>query len=445
MSDKSSNFFKSIIEYVKGNRNFVISMAILAFMYFMFGFFSWLSSIYVPYFRIVCELNEFWAYFSSFAFAIAYLVVSIPAGFLLKKTGFKRGIMIGFFILATGAIIFVPAAMTRLYWVFLIGLFTMGTGMSILQTAANPYVTIVGPIDRTMQRMSICGTFNKFAGIVSPLIFGAIILKASDRELFSALPSMTEAARVVALDELAQRMMFPYAFLGVLLVGVGLFIRYSPLPEINTEAESKEVADSHGGKKYIVQFPYLVLGAVAMLMHIGTQAVAIDSIIRYGQDMGLNLMDARSFAPFVLTATMVGYLFGMTCIPRYVSQLNALKFSTVLGLFFSFCVLFMPGELMYKGSQISVSIWFLVLIGLPNALIFPGIWPLAIRNLGRFTKIGASLLVMGICGNGVFPLIYGRLVDLFGMRPSYWLLIPCFLYLIFYAFYGHKITSWTRK
>ena len=420
-------------------------MAILAFMYFMFGFFSWLSAIYVPYFRIVCELNDFWAYFSSFAFAIAYLVVSMPAGFLLKKTGFKRGIMIGFFILATGALVFVPAAMTRLYWVFLIGLFTMGTGLSILQTAANPYVTIVGPIDRAMQRMSICGTFNKFAGIVSPIIFGWLILKASDRQLFDALPSMAEAAKAAALDELAQRMMIPYAFLGVLMIGVGLFIRYSALPEIDTEKESKEVAESHAGKKYVVQFPYLVLGAVAMLLHIGTQAVAIDSIIRYGQDMGLNLMDARSFAPFVLTATMVGYLFGMTCVPRYVSQTSALKFSAIAGLILSFCVLFMPGEMMYKGSQISVSIWFLVLIGLPNALIFPGIWPLAIRNLGRFTKIGASLLVMGICGNGVFPLIYGRLSDAFGMRPAYWVLAPCFAYLVFYAVWGHKITSWSGK
>jgi len=420
-------------------------MAILVFMYFMFGFFSWLSSIYVPYFRIVCELNDFWAYFSSFAFAIAYLVVSIPAGFMLKKTGFKRGIMIGFFILATGAFIFVPAAMTRLYWVFLIGLFTMGTGLSILQTAANPYVTIVGPIDRAVQRMSICGTFNKFAGILSPVIFGWLVLKTSDRELFDALPAMAETARAAALDGLAQRMMLPYALLGVLLVGVGLFIRYSVLPEIDTEKETKEVTESHGGKKYVIQFPYLVLGAVAMLMHIGTQAVAIDSIIRYGQDMGLNFMDARLFARYVLTATMVGYLFGMICVPKYISQANALKFSTITGLVLSFIVLFVPGEMMFKGAQISISIWFLVLIGLPNALIFPGIWPLAIRNLGRFTKIGASLLVMGICGNGVFPLIYGRLVDIYGMRPSYWLLIPCFAYLVYYAVWGHKITSWSRK
>ena len=434
-----------MLKYISENRNFVISMAILAFMYFVFGFVSWVNSILIPYFKIVCELNEFWAYMVAFAFYIAYLLMSVPAGFLLKKIGFKKGIMIGFFILATGAFLFVPAAMTRIYWVFLIGLFTIGTGLAILQTAANPYVTIIGPIDRTVQRMSIMGVFNKFAGIISPIIFSALILKASDRDLFDALPAMAEAAKNVALDELTRRMMIPYACLGVLLFGVGLFIRYSVLPEINTEEESKEVAESHAGKKWIIQFPYLVLGAVAIFTHTGSQIIAIDTIIRYAQGMGLNLMDAKVFAPYVLSATMIGYLFGMSCIPRLLSQTNALKICTTTGLILSFCVLFMPGQMMFKGSQISISIWFIVLMGLPNALIYAGIWPLAIRNLGKFTKVGASLLVMGLCGNAITPIIYGRLADSFGMRLAYWVLVPCFLYLIFYAFYGHKITSWTKK
>ena len=434
-----------MLKYISENRNFVISMAILAFMYFVFGFVSWVNSILIPYFKIVCELNEFWAYMVAFAFYIAYLLMSVPAGFLLKKIGFKKGIMIGFFILATGAFLFVPAAMTRIYWVFLIGLFTIGTGLAILQTAANPYVTIIGPIDRTVQRMSIMGVFNKFAGIISPIIFSALILKASDRDLFDALPAMAEAAKNVALDELTRRMMIPYACLGVLLFGVGLFIRYSVLPEINTEEESKEVAESHAGKKWVIQFPYLVLGAVAIFTHTGSQIIAIDTIIRYAQGMGLNLMDAKVFAPYVLSATMIGYLFGMSCIPRLLSQTSALKICTTTGLILSFCVLFMPGQMMFKGSQISISIWFIVLMGLPNALIYAGIWPLAIRNLGKFTKVGASLLVMGLCGNAITPIIYGRLADSFGMRLAYWVLVPCFLYLIFYAFYGHKITSWTKK
>ena len=426
-------------------RHFIISMVILAFMYFVFGFVSWVNSILIPYFKIVCELNEFLAYFVDFAFYIAYLVMSIPAGFLLKKIGFKRGIMTGFFILATGAFIFVPAAMTRTYMAFLTGLFTMGTGLAILQTAANPYVTIIGPIDRAVQRMSIVGVFNKFAGIISPLIFAALILKASDADLFNALPTMSEMAKNAALDELTRRMMIPYACLGVLLFGFGLFIRYSVLPEINTEDENKEPAASRDGKTNVLQFPYLVLGFVAIFTHVGTQVIAITTIIRYAQSMGLNLLEAKVFAPVTLSATMIGYFIGMICVPKYLSQTGALRICTITGLILSACILLVPGQMTFMGHELSISIWFVALLGLPNALIYAGIWPLAIRDLGRFTKIGSSILVMGLCGNAILPLIYGHFADTIGMRAAYWVLLPCFVYLVFYAVYGHKISSWTKK
>ena len=427
-------------------RNFIISMAILAFMYFVFGFVSWINAILIPYFKIVCELDtHVKAMLVAFAFYIAYLVMSPPAGFLLKKVGFKRGIMIGFFLLATGAFIFVPAAMTRIYGVFLTGLFTMGSGLAILQTAANPYVTIIGPADRTVSRMSICGVFNKFAGIVSPLIFSAIILKVSDKSLLEALPTMSVIEKSAALDELTLRMMIPYACLGALLIGVGLFIRYSALPEINTEKESQEVAESHGGKTSIFQFPYLILGGVAILTHVGTQVIAIDTIIGYASSMGMDLISAKRLPTYTLTATMTGYLFGIFCIPRLISQTNALRVCTITGLVFSLCILFVPGQMMYHGHEISVSIWFIALLGLPNALIYAGIWSLAIRNLGRFTKTGSSILVMGLVGNAILPMIWGYYADTIGARAAYWVLLPCFVYIVFYAFYGHKIMSWKSK
>ena len=411
-------------------------------MYFVFGFVSWVNAILIPYFKIVCELTNFASYLVAFAFYIAYLVMSVPAGILLKKAGFKNGIMIGFFILAAGAFLFVPAAIMRTYEVFLTGLFTMGTGLAILQTAANPYVTIIGPIEKAVQRMSIMGVFNKFAGIVSPLIFAAIILKASDKALFDALPAMSEMAKVSALNELTQRMMIPYASLGVLLVGVGLFIRFSVLPEINTEDESEEITALHGGKTHVLQFPYLVLGFFAILTHVGTQVIAIDTIIGYATSMGMDLISAKIFPSYTLTATITGYVLGILCVPRLISQTNALRVCTVTGLIFSFCVLFFPGNMIFHGYTIDRSIWFLVLLGLPNALIYAGIWPLAIRNLGRFTKTGASILVMGLVGNALLPLIYGYFADKAGVRVAYWVLIPCFLYLVFYAVYGHKIESW---
>jgi glucose/galactose transporter len=433
-------------ETTLSKKNSTISIAILAFMFFVFGFVSWVNSILIPYFKIACELEtDFQAYLVTFAFYIAYFVMSMPGALLLKKVGFKRGIMYGFFALALGALVFIPAALTRAYGIFLIGLFTMGTGLAVLQTAANPYVTIIGPVESAARRMSIMGVCNKFAGIVSPLIFAAFTLKATDTALFDALPLMDEATRSAALDELIRRVIFPYGCLSVLLVGAGLFIRYSILPEINTEEETEEQLTAHTNKTSIFHFPYLVLGAIALLLHVGTQVIAIDTIIRYAESMGLNLIEAKAFPSYTLTATIVGYTVGIICIPKILHQTVALKICTITGLIFSLCILFIPGEMSFGEHTVNISIWFLALLGLPNSLIYAGIWPLAIRDLGRFTKTGSSLLIMGLVGNAILPLIYGALADNVGLRPAYWVLIPCFLYLVFYAMYGYRITSWKRR
>lgn len=433
------------MENNNSKRTYIISLIILAFMFFVFGFVSWINAILIPYFKIACELNNFQSYLVAFAFYIAYFVMSMPGALLLKKVGFKKGIMFGFFILALGALFFVPAALSRTYGVFLVGLFTMGTGLAILQTAANPYVTIVGPIESAAQRMSIMGVCNKFAGIVSPLVFAAFTLKATDSELFAALPTLTEVAKNAALDEMIRRVIFPYSCLSVLLVVVGLIIRYSPLPEINTEEEDTETMASHAGKTSVFHFPYLILGAVAIFLHVGTQVIAIDTIIGYANSMGLDLIAAKSFPSYTLTATIIGYFIGIICIPKFISQKKALIVCTITGFILSLGILFMPGVMQFSGHTISLSIWCVVLLGLPNALIYAGIWPLAIHDLGRFTKTGSSLLVMGLAGNAILPLIYGQLADNVGVRQAYWVLIPCFIYLVFYAVYGHKITSWTNK
>jgi fucose permease len=230
-----------------------------------------------------------------------------------------------------------------------------------------------------------------------------------------------------------------------LLLGVGVLIRYSVLPEINTEAESEELAAAHAGKKNVFQFPYLVLGAIALFLHVGTQVIAIDTIIGYAGSMGIDLITGKVFPSFTLTATIVGYCAGIICIPRFISQGQALKICTATGFLLSLCILLAPGTMVFKGYEISISIWFIVLLGLPNALIYAGIWPLAIRDLGRFTKTGSSILIMGLAGNALLPLVYGWMADKIGTRPAYAVLIPCFLYLVFYALFGYKITSWKRK
>lgn len=403
-----------------------ISIGIIALLFFIFGFLSWINAILIPYFKMAFDLTHFQSYLVAFAFYIAYFVMSVPSSYLLKSQGFKKGMMVGFIALALGTFLFIPAAMTSTYTLFLIGLFTIGIGLAILQTAANPYITILGPKERAAQRISIMGICNKFAGIVAPLLFAAAVLRPGEGD-------------VVNLD----RVIIPYAVVSVAMLLIGIGVRYSPLPEINTDEESEEVAANNSTKTSVLQFPHLVLGAIAIFIHVGAQVISIDTIIPYAQSMGLSLNEAKVFPSYTLAMAIVGYVFGISVIPRYISQTNMLKVVTILGVVLSLLVIFVRGEVTILGHTTDISIWFIVLLGISNSLTWAGIWPLALDGLGRFTKVGASLLIMGLCGNALLPLVYGYFADSFGLREAYWVLVPCYLYLIYYAIYGHKARKWS--
>ena len=423
-------------------RDSLISILIIGLLFFIFGFVSWVNAILIPYFRIACELTNFQSYFVAFAFYISYFIMSVPSSYLLKRVGFKKGMMYGFWVMAIGAFIFIPAAFTRTFEIFLLGLFSIGAGLAILQTAANPYITILGPKERAAQRISIMGICNKGAGILAPLIFAAVILKATDTDLFRNLQTMDPASKEAALNELIRRVILPYTFIGIVLLGLGIMLRFSPLPEINTEMESPELALVNAGKKNIFDFPHLILGALAIFLHVGTQVIAIDTIIGYANSMHITLMEAKVFPSYTLFATICGYILGIICIPKWISQLNALRICTVLGTVFTLMIIFVRGETNLFGHQADASIWFVVMLGLANSLVWAGIWPLALDGLGKFTKLGASIMIMGLCGNAILPLIYGHLADQYGVRNAYWVLFPCYLYLIFYAFFGWRLRNW---
>ncbi len=422
-----------------------VSIATIGVLFFIFGFVTWVNAILIPYFKVACELNNFESYLVAFAFYIAYLVMALPSGYLLKRTGFKRGMMIGFWVMALGALIFVPAGLTRTYGVFLVGLFTLGMGLAVLQTAANPYITILGAKERAAQRFSIMGICNKLAGIMAPLLFATVILRPTDDVLFESVALMKGAEKSLVLDELAQRVVIPYAVLALVLVALGLFVKYSPLPEIDTESEDEEDRASTAGKKSILDFPHLVLGAVAIFFHVGSQVIAVDSIINYASDSGLSFLEAKVFPSYTLTATIIGYILGISLIPKFISQLNALKFCTILGFLFSVAVLSVSKKVDFLGFHVDISVWFIVLLGFANSMIWAGVWPLAMDNLGRFIKMGASLLIMGLCGNAIMPLLYGYWADHHGLREAYWVLLPCYSYLIFYAFAGYRLKRWTYR
>ena len=422
------------------------AMIILAAMFFIFGFVSWVNSILIPYFRISCELTHFESYFVTFAFYIAYFIMAIPSSILLKKVGFKSGIMIGFMIMAAGMFVFVPAAMVREFAVFLLGLFLIGTGLAILQTAANPYVTIIGPIESAAQRISIMGICNKLAGIVSPLVFAAVILSPTDGELFALIESgtLSDVDKNIILDDLIRRVIVPYSILGAALLVFGLFIKRSSLPEIDTE-EKNASEDEGESRRSVFSYPYLVLGALAIFFHVGSQVVAIDTVINYADSMGINMLEAKVFPSYTLTCTMIGYILGIFLIPKVISQRQALVFCSCLGLILSLCVVFVDCPVVFLGHHINLSLLFLCALGFPNALIYASIWPLSIHNLGKFTKIGSSLLIMGLCGNAIMPQVYGLIARGTTLRTGYWVLIPCFLYLIFFAVKGYKINYWTKQ
>jgi FHS family L-fucose permease-like MFS transporter len=401
---------------------------IIGALFFIFGFVTWMNSVLIPYLRIACELNNFESFLVASAFYIAYLVMAKPSAWVLKLYGFKNGMAIGLVIIAAGALIFIPAALTRVYAVFLLGLFVQGTGLAILQSASNPYITIIGPPESAAKRISIMGIFNKFAGVLAPLALGAVVLKNIDA--FTAnLTKLNPAQKLIELNELASRVILPYVLIVIVLLILAVLIYFSGLPEIDTDHEDENVAAANSGKTSIFQFPHLIIGVIALFFYVGAEVIAGDSIISYGVSHHIPLSEARYLASATLICMVVGYFAGIIFIPRYITQQKALVCSAILGTVLTIVALFAPKY---------VSIASIALLGLANSLMWPAIWPLALSGLGRFTKIGSSLLVMGIAGAAVFPPIYGLLVDAMSAQTAYIILVPIYLFILYFASIGYK-------
>jgi len=419
----------------KTGKSYFLPMLIISALFFMFGFVTWLNSILIPYLKIACELTNFQALFVAFAFYIAYTVMALPSAFVLKRTGFKNGMILGLFIIAFGTLIFIPAAYTRTYWVFLMGLFVMGTGLAILQTASNPYVTIIGPRESAARRISILGICNKLAGAIAPIILAYYILSDGDA-LIKSLEGMDEAARTLELNALAMRVVKPYIVMTIALILMGIGIRLSPLPEIEQEQDSDVDVNLQKSKKSILQFPHLILGAVTLFFYVGAEVIAGDTIIRYGISLDIKIETAKHFTAYTMISMVVGYVLGILLIPRVISQRLFLLISAILGLILTF------GAVSASGFN---SIIFVALFGLSNAIVWPAVWPLALHNLGEFINKGSALLIMAIAGGAIIPLLWGKLSDIYSSQQAYWLMLPCYLVILFYALWGYKLTSWSRN
>lgn len=402
--------------------NYLGALLIIGGLFFIFGFLTWVNATLITFFKKAFSLSHTESYLVTFASYISYTVAAIPASMVLKKTGFKNGMSIGLLIMGLGSLIFVPAAWIASYPLFLVGLFMTGIGLTVLQTAANPYVTILGPISSAARRISFMGIANKTAGICSQILFGGLLLSG----VVYATP----------LEEL-DKVVTPYLVLFIVFVVLaGLLKLTKALPE--AQEENNLIAESPGEepvlKTSVFQYPNLVLGVLALFCAEGLEVIAVDTVINYGVSLGFPETDAMVFGSYALAAMMLGYLLGVLLIPRYISQQSFLKLSTVLGLVFTVFIVCTTGY---------TSVLFIAALGLVNAILWPAIWPLALHGLGSHTKTGAALLIMGVCGGAILPLVYGYLADRAGStQQGYWIMIPLYAYVLYFAAFGHRKRSW---
>jgi len=411
---------------------------IIGVLFFVFGFVTWLNGVLIPFLQLACQLeSDLQAFFVTSAFYMAYFFLGIPSFWILKRTGFKNGMAVGLLVMALGSMIFIPAANSRSFGLFLTGLFVQGMGLTLLQAASNPYISIIGPIESAAKRISIMGICNKVAGILSPLILGILVL-ANASELKEQILTTTDPVQKSALlDDLASRIITPYIVMTVVLLLLAFLIKKSPLPEI--EAEEEDTGAAAAGKDSVFKYPHLMLGMLCIFLYVGAEVMAGDAIGMYGKSLGMSLDETKYFTTFTLAGMLVGYIIGIFTIPKIVSQQTALRISAVTGIIFTICVYLSDGY---------TAITFIALLGLSNALMWPAIFPLAISGLGKFTKIGSALLVMGIVGGGVLPPVYGFLKDKTGLGNSlsfFVCMLPCYLYILYYSTYGYKAGKSARR
>ena len=417
-------------------------MLTLGVLFFIFGFITWLNGALIPFLQIISDLSEFQALLIAFSFYIAYVVMALPMSWLLDKTGYQQGIVIGLGLIAVGLLLFVPAAQTQWFGVFLTAQFVVGSGLTILQTASNPYITRLGPEQSAAARIAVMGILNKFAGVLAPLFFTWLVLADLPQISQSMLASLPALERAQQVELMASQLITPYVGMALLLLLVAVLFAAIKLPPV------EEQAPSHNAQS-IWQFPQLILGAVALFFYVGVEVIAGDTIGMYGAQLGLS--NYSVLTSYVMVAMVLGYVLGLLLIPRWLSQVAALRWSAALGLLLTVLLLFSSAtdhsvaELIWGWSGVPTtpnSITFLALLGFANAMVWPTIWPLALAGLGSFTARGSAILIMGIAGGALLPLLYGWLAQQSSMQSAYALLLVGYAVIGSYAWRGYNLRHW---
>ncbi|SNY68133.1 sugar MFS transporter [Stenotrophomonas sp. CC120223-11] len=420
----------SAVPAASARPNVATSIAIVGVLFFLIGFFTWLNGPLITFVKLAFELSEVGAFLVLMVFYLSYFFLALPASWILHRTGMKKGLSLSLLVMAGGAALFGEFATQRWYPGALGGLFVIGSGLALLQTAINPYISILGPIETAARRIALMGICNKIAGMLAPVLIGTVVLHGIG-DLSATVAAADEATKAQLLNEFAAKIHAPYLAMAGLLVLLAVAVLFSPLPEIkSSEANATPVAAGAAERRSIFQFPHLWLGVLCLFVYVGVEVMAGDAIGTYGHGFDLPLDQTKMFTSLTLGAMLVGYVVGLLLIPKVVSQSRYLTISAVLG------VVFCLGAWATHGY---VSVAFVALLGFANAMMWPAIFPLAIRGLGRFTETGSALLVMGIAGGAIIPQLFAVLKQHIDFQLVFVLLmVPCYLYILFYSVIGHR-------
>jgi FHS family L-fucose permease-like MFS transporter len=393
-------------------KTLIVPMVLIGSMFAVLGFALGINAFFVPFVKEAFHISITMSYLVMTATFLSFVVFGLPSGAIIKKFGYKGGMIIAFLIMAMGFYLIAPAAKLVSFPLLLVALFISGMGQTLLTGAVNTYVAILGPEESAASRIAIMGICSKTFYAVASLILAVFMDLANVRIEDTILPF--------------------YIISGVLVV-MGFLYYFAPLPEVLAigEEDDDSAASSYAASKTsIFQFPHLLLGVFAIFFDIGVEYIALGSITDYATI--LNLPSPESYVWFVSAAMVVGYLFGAMFIPKFVSQGRALLISTLSGMLVTILIVFLP---------VGISIYLVALLGLANALMWPAIWPLAIADLGKFTKMGSSFLVMGIIGGAFLPLLFGYVADVASHQLAYLVCLPAYLYIMYFAFSGSKIRT----
>lgn len=430
----------------------LLPMMIIGGLFFIFGFITWLNGALVPFLQIVCDLNEIQAILIASTFYFAYVVMALPMAKVLDITGYRKAMSVGLGLISAGCLLYIPAAQAQSFFMFLVAQFVLGTGLTLLQTASNPYIVKIGPEETAAVRISIMGILNKLAGVVAPMIFTVLVLGDFGNVTAKSIAEMAEADRIVKITALADGLIYPYLWMAIALAVLALAMLKSGLPELNLNEGNEGDGEQNGAQKSLFAFPHLILGAVTLFVYVGVEVIAGDTIGLFGSNLGV--ANATTLTSFTMAFMVIGYTLGLALIPRVMTERHALLGSAVIGMILSIAVVFSSStdtffsEILWGWTGFGLvpnTITFIALLGFANAIVWPAIWPLALKGLGELTAKGSALLIMGIAGGAILPLVYGGLSTVLGSQSAYWMMLPCYMFIFYYALIGCRIPPKVNK